>query len=172
MPPLFPFMERIFSFNDHSPQSGARGFAAQKTGDGIDRRTDDRHRPGMTQDTPIFFSPKAAAAHVGCGRTTIMRALSTNELNAIRDNKNAWRISKADLDEWAGQRPVTDPPPPSPAHEQLVGTPTDTPETLARLAVAEARLADALAERDRWRALAERLSEPRPSIWTRIFNRD
>lgn len=99
-----------------------------------------------------------------------MRALSTNELNAIRDNKNAWRISKADLDEWAGQRPVTDPPP---AHEQLVGTPTDTPETLARLAVAEARLADALTERDRWRDLALRLSEPRPvvvqlTIWERL----
>ena len=91
----------------------------------------------MTGDTQEYFSPKAAAAHVGCGRTTIMRALSTNELRAIRDNKNAWRISKADLDEWAGQRPVTDPLPPSPAHEQLVGTPTDTPETLARLAVAE-----------------------------------
>lgn len=125
----------------------------------------------MTGDTQKYFSPKAAAAHVGCGRTTIMRALSTNELRAIRDNKNAWRISKADLDEWAGQRPVTDPLPPSPAHEQLVGTPTDTPETLARLAVAEARLADALADRDRWREMAERLSQPRTWIFDRLFRR-
>ena len=103
-----------------------------------------------------------------------MRALSTNELKAIRDNKNAWKISKDDLEKWAGQRPVTDQSPPSPTPGHIVATPADTPETLAKLAVAEARLADALTERDRWRDLALWLSEPRPapvSFWERIFGR-
>jgi excisionase family DNA binding protein len=129
----------------------------------------------MTQDSPKFFSPKQAAIHVGCGRTTIMRALSTNKLKAIRDNKNAWRISEEDLNAWSGQRPVPDQTPPSPAPSHIVDTPSDTPETLAKLAVAEARLADAIADRDKWRDLALRLSEPRPvvavSFWERIFGR-
>ncbi|WP_415839933.1 helix-turn-helix domain-containing protein [Paracoccus yeei] len=123
----------------------------------------------MTEDTAKFFSPKGAAAHVGCGRTTIMRALSTGELRAIRDNKGGWRITEPDLIAWSGQRPVTDQPEP----EQYTVTQMDTPETVTRLAVAEARLADALTERDRWRDLALRLSEPRPviapvTIWDRI----
>jgi len=125
----------------------------------------------MTKDSPKFFSPKAAATHVGCGRTTIMRALSTGELAAIRDNKNAWRIAEHDLASWAGQRPATDQTLPSSTLGHSLTTYADTSETLARLAVAEARLADALAERDRWREMAERLSQLRPSIWDRLLKR-
>lgn len=129
------------------------------------------HGPVMTEDTAKIFSPKGAATHVGCGRTTIMRALSTGELRAIRDNKGAWRIAEPDLMSWSGQRPVPDQTPPSPAHGHAVATVSDTHETLARLAVAEARLADALAERDRWREMAERLSQPRTWIFDRLFRR-
>lgn len=130
----------------------------------------------MTEGTRKFFSPKAAATHAGCGRTTIMRALSSGDLPAIRDNKNAWRIAESDLDAWSGQRPVPDQTPTENTPGHVAATVTDTPETLARLAVAEARLADALAERDRWQALALRLSEPRPlvpavSFWDRLFRR-
>lgn len=127
----------------------------------------------MAEDTQKFFSPKAAATHVGCGRTTIMRALSSGELPAIRDNKNAWRIAGSDLDAWSGQRPVPDQTPTKDTSGYVVATVSDTPETLARLAVAEARLEDALAERDRWQALALRLSEPQPAVpavsfWDRL----
>lgn len=130
----------------------------------------------MTGDTQKYFSPKAAAAHVRCGRTTIMRALSSGELAALRDNKNAWRIAESDLDAWSGQRPAPDQTPTDDTSGHAVATVSDTPETLARLAVAEARLADALAERDRWQALALRLSEPRTaatpiSFWDRLFRR-
>lgn len=48
-------------------------------------------------------------------------------------------------------------------------------EAQTRAAVAEARLADALADRDQWRSLALRLSEPRPIVgvnfWDRLFGR-
>lgn len=100
-----------------------------------------------------------------------MRALSTGELRAIRDNKGAWRIAEPDLMLWSGQRPVPDQTPPSPTPSHTVDIASDTPETLARLAVAEARLADAIAERDRWREMAERLSQPRLSIWDRLLKR-
>jgi hypothetical protein len=45
-------------------------------------------------------------------------------------------------------------------------------EAETRAAVAEARLSDVQRDRDHWRELAERLSQPRPSIWTRFFSRD
>ena len=125
----------------------------------------------MTEGTRKFFSPKAAATHAGCGRTTIMRALSSGDLPAIRDNKNAWRIAESDLDAWSGQRPVPDQTPAENTFGHTMVTVSNTPETLARLAVAEARLADALAERDRWREMAERLSQPRTSIFDRLFRR-
>ena len=54
--------------------------------------------------------------------------------------------------------------------------PADTPETLARLAVAEALLEDALRQiddvrqdRDAWREQAQRLAGR--SVWSRLFNR-
>lgn len=47
----------------------------------------------------------------------------------------------------------------------------DTPETLIKLAVAEARLADVTAERDRLAILLEKALEPRPSIFGRLFGR-
>lgn len=109
-----------------------------------------------------------------------MRALASGELPAIRDNKNAWQIDAEALDRWADKRPGQ-----SPDHEPVTDrtvtedqtrqdrtTPTDTPETLIRLAVAEARLADVTAERDRLAVMLEKALEPRPipvNIWNRIF---
>ena len=121
------------------------------------------------------LSPRQAATRAGCGRSSIMRALASGELPAIRDNKNAWQIDAEALDRWADKRPGQ-----SPDHEPVTEdqirpdrtTPTDTPETLIRLAVAEARLADVTAERDRLAVMLEKALEPRPipvSIWSRIF---
>ena len=111
-----------------------------------------------------------------------MRALASGELPAIRDNKNAWQIDAEALDRWADKRPGQ-----SPDHEPVTArtvtegqtqpdrtTPTDTPETLIRLAVAEARLADVTAERDRLAEMLDRALQARPvpvSIWTRLIGR-
>lgn len=123
-----------------------------------------------------MLTPKQAADRTGCGRSSIMRALAAGHLKATRDNSGRWLIDANAADDWASMRPQDRPSPvitTEPEKNDRTPIPvTDSAETLARLAVAEARLTDALAERDRWRALAERLSEPRPSIWTRIFNRD
>lgn len=52
------------------------------------------------------------------------------------------------------------------------------PDTLAKLAAAETRaemlaaqLEDTKTDRDRWREIAEKLSEPRPGILSRLFLR-
>lgn len=110
-----------------------------------------------------------------------MRALASGELLAIRDNKNAWLIDSEALDRWANKRPRLSPdqvpdPDRTLTKDQIEPDRTtyaDTPETLIRLAVAEARLADVTAERDRLAALLEKALEPRPVIgfFGRLFGR-
>lgn len=130
--------------------------------DYLDRRTGDGQCLVMTIDTPQTLSPAQAAKRANVGRTTIMRALSSGELRGVRDNRNSWRIASEDVDAWCGHRPVIDRAVTVDIPGHVVVTPMDTPETLARLAVAEARLSDALEriedlkrERDEWRSQAK-----------------
>lgn len=122
------------------------------------------------------LSPRKAADHVGCGRSSIMRALASAELPAIRDNRNRWQIDVADLEKWSDKRPgpspdrgsVTDRSDPVDPAQTIYA---DTPETTARLAVAEARLSDVMAERDRLVSMLEKALQPRPGIIDRLFRR-
>lgn len=104
-----------------------------------------------------------------------MRALASGHLKATRDNSGRWLIDINAADDWASMRPQDRP---SPAittepekNDRSPPSVSDSAETLARLAVAEARLSDALADRDRWREMAERLSQPRTWIFDRLFRR-
>ena len=105
-----------------------------------------------------------------------MRALASGELYAIRDNRNAWQIEAEAVDRWAANRsghsPDKDRSMTEDQPEPNRSTSVDTPET--RLAVAEARLVDVTAERDRLAALLEKALETRPITETRsssILNR-
>lgn len=136
-------------------------------------RLEGRESSGQCPVMDRMLTPKQAADRAGCGRSSVMRALKSGRLPGIRDNENRWQIDPDAVDRWAGQRPDTD----RPETGQEPATPADTPETLARLAVAEARLADALAsaadlraDRDHWRQQAERLAE-RPGPFSRWFRR-
>lgn len=125
------------------------------------------------------LSPDEAARRTGCGRSSIMRALYSGNLKAVRDNRNRWKIDIGDLDQWSGQRPV--------AVRKKTGK-NDIPdtETLTRLATAETRammlteqLKEARTELDRAREDADAQREMlrsvledmrnRPSIWDRLF---
>lgn len=120
----------------------------------------------------IFLSPRQAADRAGCGRSSIMRALSSGDLPAHRDNRNTWQIETEALDKWASDRSGRVPDNVRTEVSDRSGqgrTPvTDTPETLARLAVAEARLADVTAERDRLAALLEKALERPPGLIERL----
>ncbi len=61
----------------------------------------------MTATTDQILSPQAAAKRVGCGRSSIVRALQNRELPAERGNDRRWRIRTDDLDRWAAARSVT-----------------------------------------------------------------
>ena len=107
-----------------------------------------------------------------------MRALASGDLNARRDNKNRWMIDPEDVDRWTGQRPDTDRTVSEDRTEPQAGPPADTPETLIKLAVAEARLTDALArvedlqrERDEWRTQAQAITR-QPGWLMKLLGRE
>lgn len=101
-----------------------------------------------------------------------MRALQAGHLHGNRDNEGRWQIDPNALDDWLSMRRSPDRQSPSLPPGQGVTTYSDSPETLTRMAVAEARvemltaqLEELRHDRDAWRAQAERLaSEPRPEV--------
>lgn len=103
-----------------------------------------------------------------------MRALASGDLHAIRDNRNAWQINIDDLEAWnenrSGQSPgrlqVSD------RTRPVIDRPKHADQAImSRLAVAEARLSDVIAERDRLAALLEKALESKPGILRRLFRR-
>jgi len=126
-----------------------------------------------------YLSPQKAAKRAGVGRTTIVRALSSSELRAFRDNLGRWKIEPEAIDDWLSMRAERSGDGQSP---ELTPFADDTSQyrTMVRSEVAvleaekrglEARLADTQAERDR---LAEALSkalEARRGVFAKLFDR-
>ena len=131
----------------------------------------------MGQDRSTL-SPREAARIAKVGKSTIMRAIEAAQLEARRDNRNQWRIEHSALDRWTTDRPGSDRDSPmdrtEPDRDSPIGRIGADWSTLAddlntaRLTIAqmEARLEEraalvraAEADRDRWRALAEKLTD-------------
>lgn len=142
----------------------------------------------MPADHPrTTLSPREAARLTRAGRSSIMRAIAAGHLPARRDNRNQWQIEREALDRWNTARADHDRTMTVDRSGPDRSTWADHPKTALALAAAratiaqlEARLEDraalvraaedraqtaedrtraAEAERDRWRALAERLTE-------------
>lgn len=134
--------------------------------------------------TPAPLSPAQAAQWAKVSRRTLMRAIEAGELPAFRDNRNRWQISPEELGAWAsahwaanGQRPLDAQPcppvaqlPAKPAQDDPADDRAAARLTIAQLEArlderaalvraAEARAEAAEADRDRWRALAEKLTD-------------
>lgn len=113
------------------------------------------------------LSPREAARISGVSRSSIMRALSSAQIEARRDNRNGWQIERDALDRWLAARDglartmTTD----HPETDQM-----DHARTREELAVATAtisqlqsRLDATEQERDRWRLMAEKLADKTPA---------
>lgn len=117
----------------------------------------------------LSMSPTHAAQSKNVSRRTIMRAIKSLDLKAIRDNRNHWKINPQDLDRWAVSQCA-----PS-GHVHSISPSIPTPDLEAKLAVVEAQrdaareqLAGAQEDRDRWREMAEKLADkPRRNWWWR-----
>jgi hypothetical protein len=92
-----------------------------------------------------------------------MRAIKAGNLRAYRDNNNHWKITQDSFFAWVNGEGPSSVHPAQVAtvelHEKL------TAET-ARADIAEALLAAAKSDRDRWQAMAEKLTDrPRRGWW-------
>ena len=103
------------------------------------------------------LSPTQAAQAASVSRWTIMRAINSNEIKAVRDNRNHWKIDPDELDRWRSSTVRTV----EVAHP--LHTPKDSPETLAHVAALEAensqlreRLSEIKEDRNAWREMAQR----------------
>lgn len=113
-----------------------------------------------TTHTHVHMSPEQAAQVAGTSRWTIMRAIKSHRLKAVRDNRNHWRISREDLDVWRLHTVRTSDGPHTSSIQEMLEA-----ERLRGEVKAERLLRDAAeADRDHWRAMAERLAE-RPRGW-------
>lgn len=116
--------------------------------------------------TLAHISPADAAQIAGVSRWTIMRAINSQQLKAMRDNRNHWKIAPDDLEAW---RPHS-----VQAHQSA--HPDDSATIREKLAAQTAR-ADAAerardqaeADRDAWREQAQQLAKKSPLL--RIFGR-
>ena len=119
------------------------------------------------------MSPAQAAHLAKVSRRTIMRAIESNELKAFRDNRNQWKVTGADLDEWANahwarserdQRKM--PTLPTPEMSEINAMQIENAVLRERLSAALNKAVAAENDRDHWRAIATKMAEkPRRKWW-------
>jgi len=100
----------------------------------------------MDRTTSTLLSPREAARHLGCGRSSIMRALAAKTLPATRGNDNGWLIRPEDLDRWSTNRTSTGPVTVQDRGPVEVRTMSEPDQLLKRLAAAETRAETLAAE--------------------------
>lgn len=128
----------------------------------------------MSAHSALHMSPAQAAQVAGVSRWAVLRAIKSQRLKAIRDNRNNWLILPDDLAAWCGAQSAHS------TRESIIASPAaqghdvrelvELRENLARAnerADAAERARDqAEADRDHWRAMAEKLAEmPRRRWW-------
>lgn len=120
----------------------------------------------------LLLSPEQAAKRAGVSRRTILRAVQRQELQAVRDNRNRWRVDGESLDAWAAARvlPTGQRPAMAPIAQAVAQSDAELLALRVQLAAREADL-EGLREllravesdRDAWRDLA------RQPWWQRLF---
>lgn len=114
------------------------------------------------------MTPEQAAQAAKVSRWTILRAIKSQRLQARRDNRNRWQITREDLDQWSAHnvRTVCEPDP-----EPDIAQADETPALREALAAETAR-ADAAerardqaeVDRNQWREMAQTLAKRR-FVW-------
>lgn len=119
----------------------------------------------MSNALPVLVTVPEAVALTGKSRRTIMRAIKAMKFRCQKNNDNHWRIARDELLAWAAptQRPYDTPTilPTLPTSDaiELAAVKAENGQLRERLAAAEA-------DRDRWRAMADKLADrPRRGWW-------
>lgn len=116
----------------------------------------------------MTLSPEQAAKRAGVSRRTLLRAVQLQEIQAVRDNRNRWRIEVESLDAWALRRTPTAQRPDlaqssAQLDAELAGLRVELAGLRVQLAGRDELLRAVEADRDAWRDLA------RQPWWHRLF---
>ena len=130
--------------------------------EGKEHQMDDTH-------SSAHMTPEQAAQAANVSRWTILRAIKSQRLQARRDNRNRWQITRDDLERWSAHnvRTVCEPDP-EPDTAQLDEAPALRAALAAETARADAaeRARDqAEADRNQWREMAQTLAQRRGFKW-------
>lgn len=121
------------------------------------------------------MSPAQAAQVLKVSRRTIMRAIDSRELIALRDNKNHWKIREDDLRAWASaQCAPSEQVPTTPTSVPTNNLPDDSVVELATLRTENRFLLERIAsleeEKNEWKDLANKLAA-KPSFLSWLWKR-
>lgn len=116
------------------------------------------------------FSVSQVAKMLGCGKSTVTRAIKTGRVSANRRDDGGYEIDGAELARVYGLTPETLEASQKGVPMVQVTTPAETTETASRLAALDAEvaglkalLAEVRDSRDQWRQQAERLALAAPT---------
>lgn len=128
----------------------------------------------MSAHGASHMSPAQAAQAAGVSRWAVLRAIKSQRLKAIRDNRNNWLISPEDLESWRDAHvahTVRDSALAQPSTQalnasELIELRENLVRANARADAAERARDQAETDRDHWRAMAEKLADaPRRRWW-------
>jgi len=96
-----------------------------------------------------------------------MDAIKAQKLNATRNNRNHWVISKDDLKAWMDTRGVKPNPDTSSdaSSDNITRLSVENSGLKAEVKAKDETITDLKVERDDWKALAQR------SVWQRLFGK-
>jgi excisionase family DNA binding protein len=114
-----------------------------------------------------MYSPQKSAEIAGVSRKTVMDAINAKKLNATRNNRNHWVISKDDLKAWMDTRGVKLKPDTSSdaSSDNITRLSVENSGLKAEVKAKDETITDLKVERDDWKALAQR------SVWQKLFGK-
>lgn len=115
------------------------------------------------------ISPAQASKLSGISRWTIVRAIQSGHIDALRDNRNHWKINQKSFDEWCSARSAHSEHAQSDAlsNEQVdVARSVKIAELEVETRMLKEKVGELQADRDAWRRMAEK---NRQGFFSRMF---
>ena len=113
-----------------------------------------------------MLTPQKASERAGVSRTTIMKAVKSLDLKALRDNQNRWKIDPQDLDLWAETKLTRNID--ATLKPSETATPDETPGLRTEVAILKAQLAG---KEDLIAQLRSDLDHARKPLWKKLAGR-
>ena len=115
------------------------------------------------------LSPAQASKLSGISRWTIVRAIQSGHIDALRDNRNHWKINQKSFDDWCNARGAHSEhahPDAQPNEQVNVAQSVKIAELEVETRMLKEKVSELQVDRDAWRRMAEK---NRQGFFSRIF---